>query len=76
MSNNSDQKTVDGFGDEWERFDQSQLAEDEQQVLFDKYFSIFSPGPNCLQSLVALIWAVGVAVGQAVSSEGWDTTLY
>ena len=41
MSNNSDQKTVNGFGDEWERFDQSQLAQDEQQVLFDKYFSIF-----------------------------------
>lgn len=41
MSNNKDQKTVDGFGDEWERFDQSQLAQDEQQVLFDKYFSIF-----------------------------------
>lgn len=41
MSNNKDQKTVDGFGDEWERFDQSQLAQDEQQGLFDKYFSIF-----------------------------------
>lgn len=41
MSNNKDQKTVDGFGDEWERFDQSQLSQDEQQVLFDKYFSIF-----------------------------------
>ena len=25
MSKNKDQKTVDGFGDEWERFDQSQL---------------------------------------------------
>jgi len=41
MSNNKDQKTVDGFGDEWERFDQSKLAQDEQQSLFDKYFSIF-----------------------------------
>ena len=39
--NNKDQKTVDGFGDEWERFDQSQLLHDEQQGLFDKYFSIF-----------------------------------
>ena len=26
MGNNKDQKTVDGFGHEWERFDQSQLA--------------------------------------------------
>ena len=45
MSNNKDQKTVDGFGDEWERFDQSQLAQDEHQGLFDKYFSIF-PWPK------------------------------
>ena len=41
MSNNKDQKTVDGFGDEWERFDQSQLAKDEHQYIFSKYFSIF-----------------------------------
>jgi len=41
MSNNKDQKTVDGFGDEWERFDQSELTQDEHQDLFDRYFSIF-----------------------------------
>ena len=41
MSNNKDQKTVDGFGDEWERFDQSQLSEDEHQELFNRYFSVF-----------------------------------
>lgn len=41
MSNNKDQKTVDGFGDEWERFDQSELTQDEHQELFDRYFSIF-----------------------------------
>ncbi len=41
MSSNKDQKTVDGFGDEWERFDQSQLSKDEHQELFDRYFSIF-----------------------------------
>jgi len=44
MSNNKDQKTVDGFGDEWERFDQSQLSEDEHQELFDRYFSVFPWG--------------------------------
>jgi len=44
MSNNKDQKTVDGFGDEWERFDQSQLSEDEHQDLFNRYFSIFPWG--------------------------------
>ena len=41
MSNNKDQKTVDEFGDEWERFDQSQLSEDEHQELFNRYFSVF-----------------------------------
>ena len=44
MSNNKDQKTVDGFGDEWERFDQSHLSDDEYQYLFNRYFSIFPWG--------------------------------
>lgn len=38
---NIDQKTVDGFGDEWLRFDQSDLSAREHKVLFDRYFSIF-----------------------------------
>jgi len=33
--------TVDGFGDEWTRFDQSELPEKEQEELFEKYFSVF-----------------------------------
>lgn len=41
MKNNKHQKTVEGFGDEWERFDQSQLNDDEHQELFNLYFSIF-----------------------------------
>jgi len=41
MINNKDQKTIEGFGDEWERFDQSQLNEDEHRDLFNLYFSIF-----------------------------------
>ena len=43
MSNetNVDKRTVEGFGDEWERFDQSGLAEQEHRALFDRYFSIF-----------------------------------
>jgi len=41
MNENKDQKTIDGFGDEWERFDQSDLNPDEHHELFDKYFSIF-----------------------------------
>lgn len=38
---NIDLKTVDGFGDEWVRFDQSELSESEQTKLFESYFSIF-----------------------------------
>ena len=37
---NQDKNTVEGFGDEWSRFDQSDLPEDEQRLLFDEYFSI------------------------------------
>ena len=38
---NVDQKTVEGFGDEWTRFDQSDLPGQEQADLFESYFSIF-----------------------------------
>ena len=41
MGGNKDQKTVEGFGDEWERFDQTGLSEREHKELFEKYFSIF-----------------------------------
>jgi ubiquinone/menaquinone biosynthesis C-methylase UbiE len=38
---NIDPETVDGFGDEWERFDQSEMSKDEHLRLFDLYFHIF-----------------------------------
>jgi ubiquinone/menaquinone biosynthesis C-methylase UbiE len=38
---NADSKTVASFGDEWTRFDQSKLSENEHRELFDKYFSLF-----------------------------------
>ena len=38
---NRDSKTVAGFGDEWERFDQSDLQAAEHQMLFDRYFQVF-----------------------------------
>lgn len=38
---NKDIKTVAGFGDEWERFDQSELDSEEHVLLFEKYFGIF-----------------------------------
>jgi ubiquinone/menaquinone biosynthesis C-methylase UbiE len=39
--NNIDPKTVQGFGDEWTRFDQTELGERERQELFERYFRIF-----------------------------------
>ncbi|QQS32209.1 MAG: class I SAM-dependent methyltransferase [Acidobacteriota bacterium] len=41
MTANIDKKVVEGFGDEWSRFDQSALTEEELGRLFDNYFNIF-----------------------------------
>ena len=38
---NADQQTVEGFGDEWSRFDQSEVDPSENRRLFDQYFSVF-----------------------------------
>lgn len=38
---NVDVKVVEGFGDEWSRFDQSALSSGELAELFDNYFNIF-----------------------------------
>lgn len=41
MERNIDKQTVQGFGDEWTRFDQSSLDDKERQDLFDRYFGLF-----------------------------------
>ena len=41
VGKNVDVKTVEGFGDEWTRFDQSELSEQELSKIFESYFSIF-----------------------------------
>ncbi len=38
---NRDDAVVAGFGDEWSRFDQSELSEADQHRAFDAYFSVF-----------------------------------
>jgi ubiquinone/menaquinone biosynthesis C-methylase UbiE len=38
---NRDEETISSFGDEWSRFDQAGMAEEEARRLFDQYFSIF-----------------------------------
>ena len=39
--NNIDKKTVSSFGNEWQRFDQKNMSEEESKRIFDNYFSIF-----------------------------------
>lgn len=41
MKKNIDIKTVEGFGDEWHRYDQSELSTIEHTDLFNRYFGIF-----------------------------------
>ena len=41
MKKNLDVNTVDSFGDEWIRFDQTALPEKEARKIFDEYFAVF-----------------------------------
>lgn len=41
MQTNVDVKTVAGFGEEWSKFDQSELDEKELRQIFESYFNIF-----------------------------------
>ena len=41
MKKNLDAETVKSFGDEWSRFDQSELPITEAQRIFDEYFAVF-----------------------------------
>ena len=41
MTENIDKQVVEGFGDEWSRFDQSKLSSYELEKMFDVYFNIF-----------------------------------
>src|SRR5262245_9851309 len=38
---NVDAATVEGFGDEWKRFDQSRASSEELRELFRQYFKLF-----------------------------------
>lgn len=40
-SRNIDLETVEGFGDEWDAYDQTSLGAEEHLDLFHKYFSVF-----------------------------------
>lgn len=38
---NRDLKTIESFGDEWDRFDQTEMSQKEHHILFANYFSVF-----------------------------------
>lgn len=64
---NADSKTVEGFGDEWSRFDQSGLTDQDHEEMFNDYFSIF-PWDQLPENSVGLDmgcgsgrWAIKVA---------------
>jgi glycosyltransferase involved in cell wall biosynthesis/SAM-dependent methyltransferase len=40
-TNNSDNQTVEGFGYEWTRFDQTGMSNEDTRRFFESYFSIF-----------------------------------
>lgn len=40
MNKNIDIKTVSDFGDEWDKFDQSDLSDEERKNIFSTYFSL------------------------------------
>lgn len=42
--NNLDDRTVEGFGDEWSRFDQTGMSDEDTKRFFDGYFSVFPWG--------------------------------
>src|SRR5918999_2668648 len=41
MGFNLDREVVEGFGEEWSRFDQAGLSREDREDIFDAYFSIF-----------------------------------
>jgi ubiquinone/menaquinone biosynthesis C-methylase UbiE len=41
IAGNFDSKTIEGFGDEWSRFDQTDMVDEDSQQLFAGYFSVF-----------------------------------
>ena len=41
QTNSIDHKTVEGFGDEWRRFDQTGISDEDMNRFFERYFPIF-----------------------------------
>ena len=41
MPENADREVIEGFGDEWSRFDQSELSAADREAMFNEYFAVF-----------------------------------
>lgn len=41
MPENADHEVIEGFGDEWTRFDQSELSASDREAMFNEYFAVF-----------------------------------
>ena len=59
---NLDAKTVESFGDEWKRYNQSSISKSELKRIFDDYFHIF-PKEFCIMRVNALTWGAAQADG-------------
>ena len=62
---NLDPAVVKGFGQEWSRFDQSEVAQGELRAIFDAYFSVF-PWGTLPQMPQDSIWAAAVDAGHSL----------
>lgn len=60
---NIDTKTVGSFGDEWSRFDESEMSDDEAHKIFKEYFSVFPWEVLPPRMPKALIWVAAVVAG-------------
>lgn len=69
-------RVIDGFGEEWTRFDQQQLTAKERQKIFDDYFAIF-PWDNLPEGAKGADIGCGSGrwAGVAAPRVGWLTCI-
>ncbi len=74
MTENIDKQVVEGFGDEWSRFDQSALSGEELERMFDIYFNIFPWVKSCgrCNRLRFRLWKR--ALGENGRATSWKTS--
>lgn len=71
---NRDEAVVSGFGDEWSRFDQSELRSEDQLRAFSAYFSVF-PWDQLPEAAIGMDIGCGSGRWAAVASERVGTLI-